>query len=283
MSNKTYLVYDGVLFTADTPLIRTTNRAFRYADGLFETMHFHKGKVLFYDAHYERLLRAMLTMKLSVIGFLSSEELYERIISLTVKNRLFGDALIRLTLFRKESGVFDTDTKQASWLIETFPMQQKGFSLNEKGLIIDIFHDFQKAASPLSPFRTLNSETYTLARIYAAEHKLDDCLIINTSKKIIESTHSNLFWLNGKTVYTPMSATGCTEGVLRRHLMTILPKAKFSVVETEGATIEDLLSADEIFLTNTIDGIRWIVAMKHKRFFNTLTKNIFNLLNSNLY
>ncbi|MCL2074467.1 MAG: aminotransferase class IV [Marinilabiliaceae bacterium] len=279
---KTYLVYDGILFEADTPLLKTSNRAFRFGDGFFETMHFHKGKILFFGAHYERILRAMLALRLSVIGFISSEELYERIMSLAVKNRLFGDALIRLTLFRKDSGIFDAETKQASWLVETFPIEQKGFILNEKGLRIDVFYDFQKPINQLSSFRTLNSEPYTLARMFAYDNNFDDSLIINTSKKIIESTQSNLFWIVGTTVYTPMSATGCIEGILRRQLFKIIPQAKLHIVETEGTTIKELFNADEIFLTNTIEGIRWVVALKDKRFFNNKTKKIFNLLCSDL-
>ena len=279
---KTYLVYDGVLFAADAQLLRTSNRTFRYGDGMFETMHFHKGKILFYDAHYERLLRAMPTLRLSVLGFLSSEELYERIIALTVKNRIFGDAIIRLTLFRKEKDVFGGEKKYASWIIETFPIQQKGFELNEKGLKIDVCNDYPKPFTPLSPFRTLYSEPYTLAKIYAEDNRLDDCLIINGNKKIIEATCSNLFWIKENTVFTPMIATGCIDGVLRRRLFKILPNSGFKIVETEGTTIEELKEAEEIFLTNTIDGIRWVVALKLKRFLNSKTKNIYNMLCSDI-
>ena len=273
--DKAYLIYDGVLFSSNALLLRTTNRAFRFGDGLFETMHYHKGNILFFDDHYGRLLRGMSIMRLSLKGLLPKNVLHERIVSLVVKNRLFGDAGIRLTLFRKESGVFTSESFQASCIIETFPIDEQGYIFNDKGYTVDIFSEFPKNASPLSPFRTISSNAYTLGWLYAKENRLDDCLIVNNSGKIIESGNSNLFWIKGETVYTPKIASGCIDGIFRKQLLLILLKLNLKIVETEGATIDEISNAEELFLTNAIDGIRWIVGFKNKRFYNFKIKEIF--------
>jgi len=214
-------------------------------------------------------------MRLSLKGLLPKNVLHERIISLIVKNRLFGDAQIRLTLFRKESGVFTSESFQASCIIETFSIDEQSYILNDKGYTVSVFSEFPKIVSPLSPFRTISSEAYTLGWLYAKENRLDDCLIINNSGKIIESGNSNLFWINGQTVYTPKIASGCIDGVLRKQLLLILLKLNFKVVETEGATIDEISNAEELFLTNSIDGIRWVVGFKNKRYYNFKIKDIF--------
>ena len=50
-----------------------------------------------------------------------------------------------------------------------------------------------------------------------------------------------------------------------------------SVQET-GITVDDLLKADEIFLTDVIHGLRWVGAFRHKRYFNTTSRKLLNAI-----
>ncbi|MDR2928020.1 MAG: aminotransferase class IV [Cytophagaceae bacterium] len=281
--NKSFLVYDGALFASNSLLLRTGNRAFRYGDGLYETMHYHKGSVLFFDFHCERLLRAMATMQLSVKGFISHTALHESIINLVMRNRIFGDAVVRLSVFRKETGTFGSESQQASWIIETVPLEIQSFTLNEKGIKVQIFTDFPKHVSPLSPFRTLSAEPYVFARLWCTNNRMDDCLIVNGQGKIIESSCSNIFWIKEKVVYTPKIASGCIDGVVRRTVLNLLHHTELKAIETEGVTLRELHDADELFMTDTIRGVRWVASLNEKRFYCRVTKEIFGQLYSRAF
>ncbi|GAO31146.1 aminodeoxychorismate lyase [Geofilum rubicundum JCM 15548] len=98
------MVYDGVLVSPDVPLLHSTNRAFRYGDGLFETIRFHKGEPLHWESHYQRLLKGMAVLKMASGSFPSRQSMRDSIIDLVVKNRIFADARVRLTVFRKGEG-----------------------------------------------------------------------------------------------------------------------------------------------------------------------------------
>jgi branched-chain amino acid aminotransferase len=39
------------------------------------------------------------------------------------------------------------------------------------------------------------------------------------------------------------------------------------------------LSADEVFLTNAVDGIRWVGAFREKRYYRDMSQKLVNLLN----
>ena len=50
------------------------------------------------------------------------------------------------------------------------------------------------------------------------------------------------------------------------------------VVE-KGITVDDLLKADEIFLSDVIHGLRWVGAFKTKRYFNNFSLKLIKELN----
>lgn len=274
-TKPTYLLYDGVIFASDAPILKTTNRGFRFADGIFETIHYHRGQLLFFADHYQRLIRGLAVLKFSLAGFPSRKEFEERTVSLINKNRFFGDVRVRITVFRKGEGLYTPTELQASWIIETTPLEQTGYNLNEKGLVVDRFQEFPKLPSPVSPFKTIASQPYIMAGLFCKENNLDDVLLTNGQGKIIESISANLFYLKNDKLFTPGIGSGCIEGVFRKQILELAPTLGFRVVETPGATLPELLDADELFLTNTISGIRWIVGLGEKRFYGIKVRDIF--------
>ena len=275
ITKSPYLIYDGVILSSDTPLFRTSNRGFRFADGLFETIRFHRGQLLFFADHYQRLIRGLAILRFSLAGFPSRHEFEERTVSLINKNRFFGDVRVRITVFRKGEGLYTPSELQASWIIETTPLEQTGFQLNEKGLVVGLFEEFPKLPSPVSAFKTAASHPYILAGLFCKENHLDDVLLVNGQGKIIESVSSNLFWIKDNFLFTPGIGSGCIEGVFRKQILEIAPTMGYKVVETPGATLTELLNAEELFLTNSINGIRWIVGLGEHRFYGLKIRELF--------
>ena len=114
-----------------------------------------------------------------------------------------------------------------------------------------------------------------MAALYAKQNKYDDVFLLNTSNRVCDSTISNIFWIKNGVIHTPPLSEGCIAGVMRRHLLNILPSAGFSVME-QPAGMEDILHSDEVFLTNAISGMRWVGSMPGKDFVNDVSKEIFH-------
>lgn len=278
MDINTFIILNGKILPANQPVLTLENRSFRYGDAIFETIRYRKGVPLYFNNHISRLLNGMAILKMSTKSLPSTTQLKEQISSITVKNRIFNDARIRLTVFRNDGGLYTPANNDVSYTIEASPIKNEIFVSSKKGLLIDVYNKHKKAISPLHNFKNANSILYVLAGIHKKELQLDDCLIVNEDNKIIEGLSSNLFWIAEKTVYTPLLSTGCVDGIMRKQVIDAIKISGISLKEVEGTSINELLNADEIFLTNVIQGIRWVMGLRNKRFYNITTKEITELL-----
>lgn len=113
-----------------------------------------------------------------------------------------------------------------------------------------------------------------MAAVYAKENKLNDCLVLNANGKIADSTIANLFLVKGDTIFTPALSEGCVNGVMRKYLLESLAASNYQVEETI-VSAEDLLAADEVFLSNAINGIRWVQRFRNKIYSHMKTMEIY--------
>jgi branched-chain amino acid aminotransferase len=147
--------------------------------------------------------------------------------------------------------------------------------LNENGLVIDVYPDAEKSCDKFSNLKSANFLPYSMAAQYARENKLNDCLVLNNSGGIGDSTIANLFIIKNEIIRTPGLEEGCVNGVMRRHLIEKLQATGYELRE-EALTVSNLKAADEFFLTNAINGIRWVKQFRDKIYTNVKTIEIYN-------
>jgi branched-chain amino acid aminotransferase len=83
------------------------------------------------------------------------------------------------------------------------------------------------------------------------------------------------------SIYTPALHQGCVNGVMRRYMVEHL-KDIFPVHQREISE-EFLLQADEVFLTNAINGIRWVASYRDRQYGNEIVKEIYKRTGDALY
>tara|TARA_Y100000589_G_scaffold332112_1_gene389395 strand:- start:6180 stop:7052 length:873 start_codon:yes stop_codon:yes gene_type:complete len=257
-------------------------RGFNFGDGVFETIRVINGQPVFFDGHYKRLNAGLRTLMFDIPTFYSKQYFLEQIKKLLIKNNIKKGGRVRLSVFRSGNGTYIPNTNSPSFLIEANEINNNEYVINEKGLTIDIFNDLKKNHSILSSLKTSNSLEYVLPSIFAKNNGFDDCLLLNNNGHIIESTNSNVFIVINKVLYTPPISDGCVGGVTRMNLINLLVKNK-AVVYESNLNAQHLLSADEILLTNTIQGISWVSSFKNKRYFNNVGKQLLNDLNKEVF
>jgi branched-chain amino acid aminotransferase len=267
-----WINYDGQLLRSDTPLFTAANRSFRYGDGLFETMMVRDGRLCLSTYHFDRLFSGM--QFLSLRKTFTRQDLEAQILELCQKNGNPPRSRVRMVVFRDVGAYPISPTPH--FIIESWPLPGET-ALNDKGLIIDVFPDGRKACDTLANLKSNNYLLYTLATLYAQKYVLDDCLVLNSQDRIADSTIANLFYVKNGQFYTPPLSEGCVAGVMRRYLLENMPHAGFPIVE-KSVTPEDLLNADEIFLTNAIRGIRWVSSFRMTKLTNSLTASIYKQL-----
>jgi branched-subunit amino acid aminotransferase/4-amino-4-deoxychorismate lyase len=277
-----YWHYNGQLIEAEddkSPGLPTSNRGFLYADGLFETIRCLDGRPISLDLHVKRLKQGLKAYGIQAPVRWNKAAIQQEIEALLDANNLTQGARVRLTATRRSSGYYTPNENQLDVIMEAKPLNHRLFRLNERGLNVDVFNEMRVTPGKLSGFKNIGATLYVQSGLYARKHGLDEALIKNDKSQIIESTSSNLFLVGNGVLYTPGLDSGATAGVMRAVVINAAIEAGIKVYEC-NLTNQNLMAADEIFLTNAISGIRWVVGYRSKRYYNSIAETLLSYVNA---
>jgi branched-subunit amino acid aminotransferase/4-amino-4-deoxychorismate lyase len=273
-----YILHNDEFFPANNPVLHAGNRSFRYGDGLFETIRMSNGKLNFADLHIDRLREGMKALKIEGSALLDEYFLKQKTAELCKKNKIKDNVKFRLSVYRDGDGLYTPNSNKYGYLLEATPLTESRYELNKKGLIVDVYNDITKPVNLLSNLKTSSSLIYVMAGLYKKQHNLDEAILLNQNGFLCESISSNIFVVYDKQIYTPALSEGCIGGVMRKVVMQLAKAHDISIVEAQ-LNPEVLRQADEVFVTNAVAGIRWVMGYGRKRYFNENAKNMSALLN----
>lgn len=281
MENKRYISQNGNIITEDELKISINNRALQYGDGIFETMHASGNKVQFFYEHMDRLIKSMKILKMEVPVRFSVDTmgLQQEISKLLNKNKLFKGARVRMTVFRQSGGFYAPSSNEAEFIIQCSSLETDKYEFNSKGLLIDIYDEITKPINYLSRLKLISASMLVMAGIFKNENQLDECILLNTKGNIVEGISSNIFIVKENTILTPSLREGCLAGIMRQKVIEIARKLNYTVQDEAIIKINDIMTADEIFYTNAINGIQWVLGFKQRRYYNKISNILSDALN----
>lgn len=257
--------FNGTIESSEANLL-TQNRAFLYGDAVFETVKIVNSKILFFEDHYFRLMSSMRIVRMEIPMNFTLEYLEDQILTLAKAKKIEDSSRARITVYRNDGGYYLPQTNAVSFLINVDSLDEKQYSIIRKEYIVDLYTDFYVAKQLLSSIKTTNKILNTTASIYASENDLDNCLLLNDNKNVVEAIQGNLFMLRGNTLTTPPVSEGCLNGVMRKQMLKLAKTIENIQVEEEVISPFDLQKADELFITNVIKGIQPITKYRKKEF-----------------
>jgi branched-chain amino acid aminotransferase len=279
--NNVKMIFNGVMIDAEKPVITADNRSFRYGDGCFETMKAVNGKIFHANEHFERFFSSLELLQFDKPNYLTAAYLTDHINKLLQQNGHKKLARIRLTLFRGNGGLYEAENHFPNYIIQTWDLNNSNNKLNENGLVIDIYKDARKVCDNYSQLKSNNYLSYAMAALWAKKNHLNDALLLNPYDKIADATIANVFIVQDGIIKTPAVTEGCVNGIMKNYLLQCLRKENMPVEETM-LIVDDVLQAQEVFLTNSIYGIKWVkqcgnsnytlqtAALLHKKFIEPL-------------
>jgi len=271
-------ILNGELIRANQNIVTSAGRTFRYGDGLFETIRVNSGKVVFMRDHLERLNKGMKILRIKPDHRFTPLQVEASILEL-VHACGFKSARIRLQVTRETGGYYTPEQNGMHWVISCEELGLSGYQLNDEGISLGLYNEELKSTGILSNLKTCNGLIYVLAGIYARENGYHDALIRNIDGKIIESVSSNIFIRIGNDIYTPPLTDGCIEGIMRKKVIELIEQ-DHKKIKYASVNLTDLINADEIILTNVINGLRWVKSVKGRSFSNLYSQRLIGLLNS---
>lgn len=211
---------------------------------LIETMRWQKGALFLSSAHYQRLATGM-----RLLGYLPGHNHRTN----TFLNRIDHQihSLTEAPLARIRIQVAPSGKNARPHCLITCSELTAQTAPLLSGIAGNVF----KQRHPLSFLKTGDRRIYNKAAAEALRQGWDEALLRNDAGRIIESTIANIFWIKNGMVHTPPLGEGCVAGVLRGFLLVKLPGWGFNCQEAL-LTKKTLAQADEVFLVNSLRGIR---------------------------
>ena len=266
--------FNGTLESPENFTFTINNRAFKYGDGIFETVKVLNNNVVFWEDHYFRLMSSMRMLRMKIPMSFTLEFLEAEILKTIKSQEASSSFRVRLSVYRQDGGLYTPTTNNIDYLIEVSPLK-----IQEKtSYTVDLFKDFYNYSGLLSTVKTNNRMLNTLASVFASENDLDNAILLNEKKGVVEATNGNIFIVKGNTIKTPALTEGCIKGITRGKIIEIITKnVDFEVEETSISPFE-IQKADEVFITNAITGIQIVTNYRKKVFSRVVGDKLSNSL-----
>ena len=265
--------FNGNLRTENEFSLSSNNRGFKFGDALFETIKVENGRVVFLEDHYFRIMSSMRMLRME-ISMKFTIEFFEKEILRTIEANELIEARVRFSVFRNDGGLYLPKDNATSYIIETDKL-----SITLKmDYEIDLFKDHYVYSGMMSTLKTNNKILNVLASIYADDNGLDNCILLNENKQIVEAINSNIFLVKNHQITTPSLSEGCLKGIVRKNIISLINKdSAYEIFEVAISPFE-LQKADEVFLTNSIVGIQPVRKYRKKVYEISVATDIHNKL-----
>ncbi len=232
--------------------IDARDRGLQYGDGLFETIAFRQNRLELLDAHLARLQLGCQRLKLTVSPSdfsLIQTELQQLTATLQT------DAVIKIMLTRGVGGrgyQYAVNTP-ITRIISSHPMPEypSGF---QQGVAVRICEQRLAINPQLAGIKHLNRLEQVLARNEWRDSRIAEGLMLDTDAHLIEGTMSNIMLFRQGELLTPDLRHCGINGVMRSCLLQIARQNNWPVYESQ-LTFDDLLTADECLMCNSVIGI----------------------------
>ena len=273
---------NGTILEDSEAYLSVDNRGFAYGDAVFETIKVNS-KPLFWEAHYFRLMASMRILRMEIPMHFTPEFLESQIMDLVdTQSEKAKSYRVKLTVFRAKGGYYTPTSNAVKFTIALAPLDSDIYNSHTDSCEIELFKDYFIAPNLLSTLKTNNKAINVVGSIFAKENNYDNCLLLNTNKNIIEALNGNVFLVKDNVIKTPPLADGCLKGIIRDQLIDMISKSdNYDLIETSISPFE-LQKADEIFITNVIQGIKPVTKFRKKTYTAVAAKKFQNKLNIKL-
>ena len=273
---------NGTILEDSEAYLSVDNRGFAYGDAVFETIKVNS-KPLFWEAHYFRLMASMRILRMEIPMHFTPEFLESQIMDLVdTQSEKAKSYRVKLTVFRAKGGYYTPTSNAVKFTIALAPLDSDIYNSHTDSCEIELFKDYFIAPNLLSTLKTNNKAINVVGSIFAKENNYDNCLLLNTNKNIIEALNGNVFLVKDNVIKTPPLADGCLKGIIRDQLIDMISKSdNYDLIETSISPFE-LQKADEIFITNVIQGVKPVTKFRKKTYTTEAAKKFQNKLNIKL-
>ncbi len=250
---------NGKMVSPENATLSALDSGLQHSVGLFETLNVHSGSPFALKEHLERLANS--SQKLGLVRELNIEGLAQAV-NLTISHNKIQHARLRLTITAGSVSMVSGDKPgepQPTILIVPTPMTDYDPNYFLQGVDVLFGQPLANPFDPMSGHKTLNYWPRLRTLRQAAAAGASEAIILNISNHIASGCISNIFVVKNEILFTPFAHGHEVEGALPAPVLPGVTRGHIlQIAENMGVksqqkmlTAEDVLEADEIFLTNS--------------------------------
>ena len=251
---------DGEKVATPEARVSVLDRGFLYGDSVFETLRTY-GKNLF--ALDEHLARLQVSAERVFIPLPREVSALRAHLQQVVQSSRFAECYVRIMITRGQAalGLDPREAHQPLLLVIVAPLVAPPERDSTHGIAAVTFQAARLGDHTAATGAKIgNYLVAVLGQKKAAEAGAKEALISTEDGYIVEGATSNLFWLNGRTLYTVPAEAGILEGITRAYILRIAPHLDLET-EMYVPKLEDLLSAEAVFISSSIREILSVVSI----------------------
>ena len=224
-----------------------SDRAIQFGDGCFTTARIAAGQVCLLDAHLQRLQMACEKL---LIPFVAWAELQREMVELVRGNER---GVLKVIISRGSGG---RGYSAANCLhpvrilsVSGYPAHYDGW--RREGITLELSPVRLGRNPHLAGVKHLNRLEQVLIRTHLEQTDADEALVLDSEGVVTECCAANLFWRNGKDVFTPRLDQAGVNGLMRQFCLQQLAHSGYRVVEIHAREAV-LAEADEMVVCNAL-------------------------------
>ena len=241
---------DGQLVDKADAKLSVFDHGMLYGDGVFEGLRSYGGKVFQFKAHMDRLFASAERIRLTVP--FTAQQLVDATCATMAANGI-ADGYIRMVVTRGEGtlGLGPDKCSKGSAFIIADQIALYPDELYESGMPVIIAKTVRTSARMVDPrVKSLNYLNNILAKIECLDAGVSEAIMLSEDGDVAEGTGDNVFIVEDGEVITPPAEAGLLLGITRAVVLHLCKKLRIPASQRR-VTPDDLLAADECFLTGT--------------------------------
>lgn len=241
--------------------IEVSDRGLQYGDGLFETIAVKSGQAQFLDRHLQRLNAGCSRLLISPPD---NKLLKNEVASLANQA---DRAVVKIIVTRGAGGrgYRQPDVVKPTRIVSLHPYPDYPNSYQQQGIQVRFCATRLGLNPTLAGIKHLNRLEQVLARAEWHDPMIQEGIMLDSDGYVVEGTMTNLFFVKDEALYTASLEKAGVAGIIRG--IVIEQAALHGIKIFEGrVSRDDLLSADELFVCNSVIGIWPVRQIEHQQF-----------------
>ena len=271
------IVFNGNVYTDLNSAPSNDLQAILQAANPFkESVRVEAGKIVFWEAHYFRMMASMRILRMGIPMTYTMEYLEEQVLLLLQESDLLKKSVqIHFSFFSTDSISRSNPIVPSSFLIHAEACETM-LGIQTSGRSIDLYKDHWVVKGLYGTLEQSNDRLRKLASVYAFENDFEDCVLLNEDKQITETITGAIFVVKGNQIKTPPLASGCSSSVYRQVVIDLLVKQDGLVLVEDVVSPFELQKADELFVVSLSNGIQSVKQYRKKVFVSTTAESLFS-------